>query len=106
MKHGLPVAIAVAAVAVGLAGCHTTKYVDAKTIEQQITKTVSDQTEYKPTDVKCPTDVPANVGAKFKCNFTGPDGAYTAYVKVTKVEGEHLEFDFKSQLSSDPPPSS
>jgi Domain of unknown function (DUF4333) len=107
MKLGLPVALAAASIAVGsLAGCSSTKYVDANTIQSQITKTVDDQTGFKPTDVKCPTDVEAKVGEKFRCHFSGSDGAYTAYVKVTEVHGDKLIFDFKSQLSSDPPPTS
>ena len=104
-----PVALAAATIGVGsIAGCSSTKYVDATTIQSQITKTVEDQTGFKPTDVKRPTDVEAKVGEKFRCHFSGSDdGAYTAYVKVTEVHGDKLIFDFKSQLSSTrrPPPS-
>ena len=32
-------------------------------------------------------------GTEFECKFTGPEGDdYTADMKVTKVEGENVEF--------------
>ena len=47
---------------------------------------MSEQTDFKPTNVKCPYGVDAEVGQEFDCHFTGPDGAYTAHLKVTKVD--------------------
>jgi hypothetical protein len=43
--------------------------------------------------------VDAKVGTEFDCHFTGPDGDYTAHVKVTKVEGDDVEFLIETKLS-------
>ncbi len=43
--------------------------------------------------MKCPDGVDAKEGTEFECKFTGPEGdAYTADMKVTKVDGENVEF--------------
>jgi Domain of unknown function (DUF4333) len=60
---------------------------------------VTEQTGFKPTDVSCPSGVEAKVGVEFQCHFTGPEGPYTAYMKITKVQGEEVFFDFKTQRS-------
>lgn len=59
---------------------------------QSVTDIVSQQTGFKPTDVKCPDGVDAKVGQEFDCHFTGPEGPYTAHLKVTKVDGDDVEF--------------
>ena len=38
--------------------------------------------------MRCPSGVPAKVGETFQCHFTGPEGPYTAYIRILKVEGE------------------
>ena len=61
---------------------------------------VSRQTKFKPPDVSCPSGVDAEVGVEFDCKFTGPGGKeYTAHMKVTKVEGEDVEFYVESKPS-------
>lgn len=58
------------------------------------------QTKFKPTDVSCPSGVDAEVGVEFDCKFTGPEGVeYTAHMKVTKVEGDNVEFYVQSKPS-------
>jgi hypothetical protein len=42
--------------------------------------------------VTCPDGIEAKEGTEFECKFTGPDGDYTAHMKVTKVDGENVEF--------------
>ena len=46
-------------------------------------------------------DVPvgneAKVGVEFDCRFTGPEGPYTAHMRVTKVDGENVEFAIDSK---------
>lgn len=69
-----------------------------------VTSLVSQQTGFTPTDVTCPSGVEAKAGATFQCHFTGPDGPYTAYMKVTNVDGDNVMFDIRTQLSSAPPP--
>lgn len=81
-----------------LAGCGSTIKPDeaAKTV----TDFVSKKTRFTPRDVKCPSGVDAEVGKEFECHFTGPEGKeYTAQMKVTKVEGEKVEFYIKTAPS-------
>jgi uncharacterized protein DUF4333 len=58
--------------------------------ERTVTRFVVEHTGYRPTDMHCPSGVPAEVGARLQCSFTGPDGPYTAYVRVLRVEGERV----------------
>lgn len=86
-------AVLVLLVALGLvvAGCGST--IKPEGAAQSVVDLVSEQTGFKPTDVKCPEGVKAEEGAKFECKFTGPEGAeYTANMRVTKVEGDDVEF--------------
>jgi hypothetical protein len=47
-----------------------------------------------------PSGVDAEVGKEFECHFTGPEGTdYTAHMKVTKVEGDDVEFYIKTAPS-------
>ena len=86
-------ALLVLLVALGVAvvGCSST--IKPEEAAKSIVNLVSEQTGFKPTDVKCPDGVEAKEGTKFECKFTGPKGAeYTANVRVTKVEGDDVEF--------------
>lgn len=81
-----------------VSGCGATIKPDgaAKTVADVVTR----QTKFKPTDVSCPSGVDAAVGVEFDCKFTGPEGKeYTAHMKVTKVEGEDVEFYVESKPS-------
>ncbi len=78
-------------------GCSST--IKPEGAAQSVTDLVSKQTGFKPEDVKCPSGVEAEVGKEFKCEFTGPDGPYTANMKVTKVEGDDVEFYIKTEPS-------
>ncbi|MDT5015706.1 MAG: hypothetical protein QOD39_1866 [Mycobacterium sp.] len=73
-----------------IAGCGSTLLPD-KTA-QSVTDFVKKNTGFTPKDVKCPDGVDAKVGTEFDCHFTGPDANYTAHVKVTKVDGDNVEF--------------
>jgi hypothetical protein len=65
-----------------------------------VTELVSKQTGFKPNDVKCPSGVDAEVGKEFECHFTGPEGKdYTARMKVTKIEGDNVEFYIRTAPS-------
>ncbi|KUI41458.1 hypothetical protein AU197_17840 [Mycobacterium sp. IS-1590] len=76
---------------VAVAGCGST--IKPEGAAQAVVDLVSEQTGFKPTDVKCPDGVEAEEGAKFECKFTGPEGEeYTANMRVTKVEDEDVEF--------------
>jgi uncharacterized protein DUF4333 len=67
---------------------------------KSVVDVVSSQTKFKPKDVTCPSGVDAEVGTEFDCKFTGPEGKeYTAHMKVTKVEGDNVEFYVESRPS-------
>lgn len=80
-----------------LTGCGKT--IKPEGAAKSVADLVSQQTKFKPTDVKCPSDVDAKVGQEFDCHFTGPDGPYTAHLKVTKVDGDDVEFYIQTQRS-------
>ena len=90
--------VLVASLAMGLAACGST--IRPEGAAQSVTDLVSKQTGFKPEDVKCPSGVDAEVGKEFECKFTGPEGTeYTAQMKVTKVEGDDVEFYIKTAPS-------
>lgn len=78
---------ALACAAAVLAGCGEGTLRADKT-EQTVARFVAEHTHFHPTDVRCPSGIPAKVGETFHCHFTGPEGPYTAYVRILEVEGE------------------
>ena len=87
--------VLIASLAVVLAGCGST--IRPEGAAQSVVDLVSKQTGFKPNDVKCPSGVDAEVGKEFECHFTGPEGKeYTAKMKVTKVQGDDVEFYIKT----------
>jgi Domain of unknown function (DUF4333) len=87
-----------ASLAMALAGCGST--IKPEGAAGSVTDLVSKQTGFKPTDVKCPSGVDAEVGKEFDCHFTGPGGKdYTAHLKVTKVDGDDVQFYIKTAPS-------
>jgi hypothetical protein len=81
-----------------LAGCGST--ITPEGAARSVTDLVSKQTGFKPTDVKCPSGVDAQVGKEFECHFTGPAGKpYTAHLRVTKADGADVEFYIKTAPS-------
>jgi hypothetical protein len=59
---------------------------------------VSSQTGFHPTDVSCPSGLEVKVGQEFDCHFTGPeDKPYTAHMRITKVDGERVDFAVRSR---------
>ena len=93
----LGAAVLVGAMAMQLAGCGSTINPDGAA--KSVTDVVSQKTGFKPTDVKCPSGVDAKVGEEFDCHFTGPEGPYTAHVKITSVNGQDVGFDINSRRS-------
>lgn len=76
--------------AVILSGCQSTIKPDGAA--KSVTDVVASKTGFRPSDVSCPSGVKAAVGMEFDCHFTGPDGSYVAHVRVTKVDGDDVEF--------------
>jgi hypothetical protein len=90
--------VLVASLVMMLAGCGST--IRPEGAAQSVVDLVSKQTGFKPKDVKCPSGVDAEVGKDFACHFTGPEGKdYTAEMKVTKVDGEDVQFYIKTAPS-------
>lgn len=88
-------AVLIGITALQLAGC--SKTVKPEGAAQSVVDVVSRQTGFKPTDVTCPKGVEAKAGAQFDCNFTGPEGPYVAHMRITKVDGDNVAFDVKTQ---------
>jgi uncharacterized protein DUF4333 len=84
---------------VTLTACSAKSTVKPEGAAQSVVDVVSSQTGFHPTDVKCPSGVEAKVGQEFDCHFTGPEGPYTAHMRITKVDGERVEFDVRSRPS-------
>jgi hypothetical protein len=59
---------------------------------QTVVDVVSEATGFVPNDVTCPSGVDAVVGQQFECAFTGPEGPYTAFMEINKVDGSYVEF--------------
>ncbi len=90
--------ILAAVLAVFVTGCGSKINPDGAA--KSVVDVVSKQTKFKPTDVSCPSGVDAEVGVEFDCKFTGPEGVeYTAHMKVTKVDGDNVEFYVQSKPS-------
>ena len=81
-----------------LTGCGATVKPDGAV--RSVYDVVSRQTGFKPSDVHCPSGVKAKVGGQFDCGFTGPEGPYVAHMRITKVDGDDVEFDIKTQPRS------
>jgi Domain of unknown function (DUF4333) len=94
---GVGAGICVGVIALGLTACGATIKPDGAA--RSVVDVVSSQTGFHPNDVSCPSGVDAKVGVEFDCHFTGPEGPYTAHLKITKVHGDDVEFDIKTRRS-------
>jgi hypothetical protein len=94
----LGAALVIGAAALQLAACGAST-ITPEGAAQSVVDLVSEKTDFKPTDVKCPDGIEAKVGQEFDCTFTGPDGDYTAHMKVLKIEGEQVLFDINTKLN-------
>ena len=79
-----------------LAGCGKST-VKPDGAEKVVVNVVSEETGFRPTDVRCPSGVEAKVGVTFECDFTGPEGPYIAHMKIRTVEGERVVFSLRSR---------
>ncbi|MCV7283326.1 DUF4333 domain-containing protein [Mycolicibacterium flavescens] len=90
--------IVAAALGISLVGC--SKTITPEGAANSVVDLVSEQTGFTPTDVRCPDGIEAEEGTTFECTFTGPQGMeYTANMRVTKVEGEDVEFYIETEPS-------
>jgi len=93
------VLVVIASLALVIAGCGST--IKPEGAAQSVVDLVKQQTDFEPKDVKCPGGVDAKEGSTFECTFTGPEGKeYTANMRVTKVEGDDVQFYIETKPSS------
>jgi hypothetical protein len=84
----------VAALQLTACNANTTTTVKPDDAAQKVTELVASQNNFRPTDVTCPANVPAKVGGKFECQFTGPRSVkYVAHMKIAKVDGQKVTLD-------------
>jgi hypothetical protein len=91
------VGVLIGVAALQLVGC--SKTIKPEGAAQSVVDGVSKKTGFRPTDVTCPSGVSAKVGQEFDCHFTGPEGPYVAHMRITKVDGDNVEFDITSRRS-------
>jgi Domain of unknown function (DUF4333) len=84
-----------------LAGCGPSQVIPHGA-EKTIASFVMKRTGFRPTDVRCPSGISATVGMTFDCNFTGPDGSYVAYMRITQVQGERVLFHIRTRRLAAP----
>jgi hypothetical protein len=87
-----------------LAACGGRAAIDPAATASYIDDIEFQQTGFRPVDIRCPTGIAAVAGGRFDCHFTGPEGPYTAYLRIVKVRGRHAAFQVKTQPSSWAPP--
>ncbi len=99
-NRSVPVVAGMLATLVAMTACSPKSTVKPEGAAQSVVDVVSSQTGFHPTDVHCPSGVEAKAGEEFDCHFTGPEGKpYTAHMRITKVDGERVDFDVRSRPS-------
>ena len=91
-------AITIAVVVMALVGCGE-KTINSDRAEETVSRVVEEKTGFEPTDMRCPSDVEAKTGGTFECEFTGPEGPYTASVTIADVDGDDATFQVISKRS-------
>jgi hypothetical protein len=87
-----------------LSACGGQAALDSGATAKYVDDFVFQKTGFRPVDVRCPSGVPATAGGRFDCHFTGPEGPYTAYLRIVKVQGRRAAFELNTQPSSWPAP--
>ena len=87
-----------------LAACGGHDSIDPRTTAKYVGDVVYEQTGFRAEDVRCPSGIPAAAGGRFRCHFTGPEGPYTAYLRIVNVHGDTAAFRVETQPSSWAPP--
>jgi Domain of unknown function (DUF4333) len=64
---------------------------------QTVANAVQRRFGFRPTDVSCPSGIPAKVGGQFQCHFSGPDGPYVAYMRIASVRGQRVIYNIQTQ---------
>jgi hypothetical protein len=103
MVHSIVRTLLVSGAAVGLMasagacscsiGASSSHAVSQSDVANQITAKMTDAAGNKPDTVKCPTDLPAKVGAQINCEMKVKGSTYNVNVTVTSVNGGDVKFD-------------
>lgn len=79
-----------------LAGCgDPTPTVDRSTLEDRISSGLEKQVGQRPDDISCPDDLEGKVGNTMRCTLTAGSDELGVSVKVTGVDGKHVDFDIE-----------
>ena len=87
-----------------VSACGSHASIDPSATADYVEGFVYQHTGFRATDVRCPSGVPASAGGRFNCHFTGPEGPYTAYLRIVNVHGRQVNYRLKTQPSSWSPP--
>lgn len=87
-----------------LSACGGQRAIDPGATAHYVGDVVFQQTGFRPVDIRCPSGIAATAGGRLNCHFTGPEGPYTAYLRIVKVEGRHVAFQLDTKPSSWPAP--
>jgi hypothetical protein len=101
---GLKRLAAIACPVLLLSACGGTAALDTSATANYVDDFVFQKTGFRPVDVRCPTGVHATAGGRFTCRFTGPEGPYTAYLRIVKAQGHRAAFDVDTRPSNWPAP--
>lgn len=87
--------VALVLVASTMAACGASTIDDASVVKQIVSAQKKNAPDLKVDGGKCPSDIEAKKGAKFKCsvNVAGVKASYD--VTVTKIDGDDILFDFE-----------
>lgn len=88
-----------------LSACGGHSAIDPTATASYVGDVVFQQTGFRPADIRCPRGIPATADGRFGCHFTGPEGPYTAYLRIVKVNGSRVAYRLETQPSNWPPPS-
>jgi hypothetical protein len=83
-----------------LSACGSGNKIDPAATAKYVHDVVFQQTGFRAQDVRCPGDIPATAGGRFNCHFTGPEGPYTAYLRIVQVDGRRVQYRVETQPSS------
>lgn len=89
-----PLLLAVAGATL-VTGCSSTPSVSQSQVEDKISTQLEAQVGQKPDSVDCPGDLEGEVGKTMDCTLTAGSDELGVSVKVTKVDGKKVDFDFQ-----------
>ncbi|GGR43896.1 hypothetical protein J2S40_004189 [Nocardioides luteus] len=67
---------------------------DKAKVEQKLSEVFEEKTGSRPDEIECPDDLKGEVDATMKCTMTKDGNDYDASLKVTKVDGSDINFDY------------